>query len=562
MKRTDVFIKYIGLLLIIASIGLYSCQDDFNPAANAGSGETHICVTLTVQQPGTKASRSVLDPIGDEYELGFTEAEHQIHSLTLIMMQVSANGTEVFEASQTLSVSETDKKEGGYYNLTFDLTGHSGIKHFYVGANMNQKHIGAFTMPDRIFDAGEGENGHNIVGGLMTINHDTDGNGAGSNIVMTGIVTQEGNKDITIDTSNPNIMIGNPIELTRTVAKVLLTCEPTEENADYVKVEDQNSTQNGDGWIKFADVNYMLNVLNRKTFLDYRVDENDNLIDPNYKISDLIEKRESGSEVSYGLKDLATYQKEFLYYDTQAMVEMLNTDVQKHENKTPERCITRTATVYNNSKVGKEATNHYTEGLYCTENMVYKDMEDIPDEDFASVNRFVTTRIMIGAKYTPKKIYINDNGSLSQRVLIGPDDATLNNQVDADDNPGGPVIYLNGTFWRDNNGLYYSLSGMKLKLLQDKDTQFSRYDGGWGYYYTYIDGKANNGTIDYAGETRWGVKRNHYYIIKVEKIIAPGSAFPGNETMRIPSVLIDWVDKGGSETEVKVPQKGEEASQP
>ena len=102
---------------------------------------------------------------------------------------------------------------------------------------------------------------------------------------------------------------------------------------------------------------------------------------------------------------------------------------------------------------------------------------------------------------------------------------------------------------------------MKKKLKEDPDTEFSRYDGGWGYYYTYIDEDAKNGVISMDKE-RWGIKRNHYYIIKVEKIIAPGSAFPGNETMRIHSELIDWMDKGGSETEVKVPQKGEEAPQP
>ena len=103
---------------------------------------------------------------------------------------------------------------------------------------------------------------------------------------------------------------------------------------------------------------------------------------------------------------------------------------------------------------------------------------------------------------------------------------------------------------------------MRKKLQDEPDTEFNRYDGGWGYYYTYIDGEANDkGTIDYADETRWGIKRNHYYILKVNQFVAPGSAFPGNEVMRIHSELIDWKDKGSSEVEIKVPQNSEKEVQ-
>ena len=165
---------------------------------------------------------------------------------------------------------------------------------------------------------------------------------------------------------------------------------------------------------------------------------------------------------------------------------------------------------------------------------------------------------MVGAKYTPKVIW--DGGDEPITTQTEEKAQEILDEVEDRDNPLEPVTYLAGTFWRDSEGNYYSLAGMKNKLKEAPDTDFSRYDGGWGYYYTYIDGDANReGTIDYANQTRWGIKRNHYYILKVDKIVAPGSPFPGNETMRIHSELVDWVDKGSSEVEIKVPQQSETA---
>ena len=539
-----------------------SCTDDIQPGTDGSEEATRIFVNISVQQPGTRtaSTRGALDPDEGEYELGITEAEHQINTLTLVMMQVDANGTETFEASQTLSVSETDKNESSY-KLTFDLTGRTGTKRFYVGANLQQAHIGAFGTQDRVFNAGEGTTGHNIVGSLMTISHEPDGNGEGSNIVMTGIVTNnKGERDITLS-NNPTgneiqLQIKNPVTLTRTVAKVLLTCQPKEGAETYVNVVDikdkDQSTADNTGWIQFANVNYMLNVLNRKTYLDYREEGNGTdtyLTDPNYKISDLIEDR--GDEGGYGLKDLNAYRQEFLYYDTQQMVEMLNGDVQSLEDIETEPCTTRKATVYDESKVDKNKPEaHYTEGLYCPENMVYNDLPGISTENLASVNRFVSTRIMVGAKYTPKKIYTDENGKPT--VKTASTEYEAKKLLDEANGEG----YLSGTFWQDNmTKQYYTLSGMKKKLEEDSDTEFNRYDGGWGYYYTYVDQEANDVTDgDDTTITRWGVKRNHYYIIKVDKIIAPGSAFPGNEVMRIHSELVNWKEKGSSDIDIDLPQ--------
>ena len=567
--------KYVGCVMIGAVAILCSCRDELRPDLSpAQEGKTNIIVNLTVERSGSKspASRSPLDPNEDEYTLGFTDAENQINSLTLIMMRIDASGNEVFEASRTIP-SPADTGNDGDYDVEFQLeTNDRGTKHFYLGANLSVEHLASFRTQDKVFDAGEEESGHNIVGALMNVKHskddELDGNiGEGSNIVMTAPILVENRQDITIPSGSTEetIKIDKPVKLTRTVAKILLTCVPkSDAETDYVKVIDAkdaetNPERDGEntGWIKFADVNYMLNVLNRKTYLNYRI-EDDNLIDPNYAMGELISLREEGG--GYGITDLEAYQREFLYYDTQAMVEMLNKDVPTY--KEGERCIVRSATQYDADKMKVDETtnmgnkNHYTEGLYCTENTVYKDMTFANEADFQSAIRYVTTRVMVGAKYTPKVIW--DEGEEPITNETEEDAQKILQEVTDDENPLEQVTYLAGTFWRDSEGNYYSLAGMKRKLQDAPETEFSRYDGGWGYYYTYIDENAQNGAIKDT-QTRWGIKRNHYYILKVEKIIAPGSPFPGNETMRIHSELVDWVDKGSSEVEIKVPQQSETA---
>ena len=566
MKK-GIGMKYVGCVLIGAMAILCSCRDELRPDLSpAQEGKTNIIVNLTVERSGSKspASRSPLDPNGDEYTLGFTDAENQINSLTLIMMRIDASGNEVFEASQTIQRPE-DTDNDGVYDVEFQLeTNDRGVKHFYLGANLSEMHLASFRTQDKVFDAGEEDSGHNIVGALMNVKHpqddELDGNiGEGSNIVMTAPILVGDKQDITIPSGSTEetITIDNSVKLTRVVAKVLLTCECKSENGiDYVNVEDQHSTMNGNGWIRLADVNYMLNVLNRKTYLNYRI-KDDNLIDPNYAMGELISLREEGG--GYGITDLEAYQREFLYYDTQAMVEMLNKYVPTY--KGGERCIVRSATQYDADKMKVNETtnmgneNHYTEGLYCTENTVYNDITFGDDADFQSAIRYVTTRVMVGAKYTPKVIW---DGGDEPKTAKTEKEAQEILEVKDVDNPLEPVTYPAGTFWRDSEGNYYSRAGMKEKLKKSPETDFSRYDGGWGYYYTYIDENAQNGAIKDT-QTRWGIKRNHYYILKVDKIIAPGSPFPGNETMRIHSELVDWIDKGGSEEEIKVPQQSETA---
>lgn len=305
MNKIGTDIISFSVLLIGAIVMLCSCHDDSYPVPSSETEgmRRNLVISLSIQQPGLQPLTS-RNPFDTGYELGFTEAECQIHTLTLIMMGIDNNENELPETWQTIEPSEPTN---GIYDVQFTLSGITGTKHFYILANAEQKHINAFWAKDRIFDAGEGQSGHNIVGKLMEINHNENGDGEGSNILMAGIVksTNSGDRDIVIPTGDGNedtdekITIDTSANLVCTVAKVLLTCMPSKESNNHVAVIDakdnaDNTTNNTNtGWIRLADVNYMLNVLNRKTYLDYREDtkDDDYLIDPNYEMSEWLEKR-------------------------------------------------------------------------------------------------------------------------------------------------------------------------------------------------------------------------------------------------------------------------------
>lgn len=581
MMNTRLWYIFMPLAFLLAASLLTSgCQKEVSVTGSADRLQSDdIVVRLRIGCP--PVTRSSLDPIENEgeYTLGFTAEEHKINSLTLIMMRV-VNGREVFEMARTVDISEmTDTDKDGYLEAEFELAGVKGLKHFYVGANMTPQHVGAFTVDDKVMILDTDTDGHNITGQLMTVDHNT---GAGSDVLMTGTLTINGNPDIVIDdiaTDGAGTQLiekkdgklvmdlsdKGTVSLDKAVAKVLLTCKTVEDssngNAYVVDAKDEegnNGLPGGNtGWIKTDNVRYLLNVMNRREYAVFREDASQNLIDPNYEMSDFIEYRSDRG--GYGLKNLEHYESNFIYYDTQDMTDLLTGDTPPVDGD----CRRSTVLPYDEKKLDKsDPSNHYTDGLYCPENMVHKmDFKDGEEDEFMSVNRFVSTHLVISARYTPRQIWVAENGKLEQKTFSSEDNAK-NYLPEITSSDIVPLHYQQGTFWYETKDKeYYSFDAMKLKnensdgLPEDEKPSFTRYDGGWCYYFSFIDGNNTDGIIDYNGQDHWGVKRNHYYIVNVTKIVAPGSAYPGNEMMRIHSELLDWIDKGGSDVELDVPQQ-------
>ena len=579
-------------LLVLAFTACGCVHDEPEDApehAVSGPEYTDIVVRLNVANPaaGTPDTRSgqgtastkagsILDPDEDEYTLGFTKEEHRIHSLTLIMTNVRPDGSESFDFSQTV-MTDAAQENAGTISAIFNLSGKKGRKRFYVGANMSQKHIGAFTVDGQVIDLSDDSEGHNIVGQLMEIDHTT---GAGSRILMTGrVIGNNGQTDFDLteldgqfETSREDdaitISVKEPVRLTKAVSKVLMTCQTYSGSGEdkLVQILDAKDPDEGTatytGWLHLENVRYILNVLNRKTYAVYREALDGStpyLADPNLDMSVMVEKRTStadGSE-TYGPRDLEDYLDNFVYYDTQHMVEMLTSDTPPDDGD----CRRSVAAEYDKSRLGADAVNHYTDGLYCPENMVHKDITFGPDEndEFTAANRLVSTHIVIGGKYVPRTVWILENEGQDDEKLVqytSPTEEESAGLLESDLNEDLGVTYEDGTFWYEiNDHEYYTYRAMEYKTLNDPEAVFTRHDGGWGYWFSMIEGQNENGVISNWNQEYWGLKRNHYYIVNVTRIITPGSSSPGNEAMMVHSELLDWIDQGGENVEVTVPQK-------
>ena len=591
--RTGVYILERLVPLLVLAFTACGCvhdePEDAPEHAVSGPEYTDIVVRLNVANPaagtpdtrsgqgtaGTKAG-SILDPDEDEYTLGFTKEEHRIHSLTLIMTNVRPDGSESFDFSQTV-MTDAAQENAGTISAIFNLSGKKGRKRFYVGANMTQKHIGAFTVDGQVIDLSDDSEGHNIVGQLMEIDHTT---GAGSRILMTGrVIGNNGQTDFDLtelggqfETSREDdaitISVKEPVRLTKAVSKVLMTCQTYSGSGEdkLVQILDAKDQEEGTatytGWLHLENVRYILNVLNRKTYAVYREALDGNtpyLADPNLDMSVMVEKRTStadGSE-TYGPRDLEDYLDNFVYYDTQHMVEMLTSDTPPDDGD----CRRSVAAEYDKSRLGADAVNHYTDGLYCPENMVHKDITFGPDEndEFTAANRLVSTHIVIGGKYVPRTVWILENEGQDDEKLVQRTSSTEEvsaGLLESDLNEDLGVTYEDGTFWYEiNDHEYYTYRAMEYKTLNDPEAVFTRHDGGWGYWFSMIEGQNENGVISNWNQEYWGLKRNHYYIVNVTRIITPGSSSPGNEAMMVHSELLDWIDQGGENVEVTVPQK-------
>lgn len=192
--------------------------------------------------------------------------------------------------------------------------------------------------------------------------------------------------------------------------------------------------------------------------------------------------------------------------------------------------------VWESTKIGPDVppADHYSEGVFCLENS-------------AGTNTSQTaTQVLVAAKFLPKEIIdVNTNGAPALVTCSSRQEALA--LLTAPDNQ-------EGTFWVKDNQ-YYSLRGR----IASGNVGFTRYIGGWGYYYTLVDGDIQaDGTLGW-GESASCIHRNNYYILTVNELLVPGISeiVPpvGDPTIRVNMQIVNWVSQGGGNVNIDLTEE-------
>ena len=335
-----------------------------------------------------------------------------------------------------------------------------------------------------------------------------------------------------------------PFNLKRLVAKILVTCK-TDENG-YVPVLNKNA-ENFEGWIRQSDVKYLVNGLNRKTYIMQQIDPKAtepyaNVVDPNNRLSESV----SNNGDFYFQPIEGVYDSPYL----------------------------RSALPF-----VKTSLSSYTEGIYCPENTFALD-ETIQLEG----QQPQITHVCVAAKFTPKNLCVEYDlfDYVANQQNIEPEVKEAIKQLRPSDGKPGDVVEIECTseavasqlllsslqlannrnefpegtyFYHNEKKTFYTYGAMRRNAtMDDIETNpgvfgdFVPYVGGWGYYYTYVDNRKNyNSTPDDWNEFyRHGqVERNRYYILNITGFTQPGSSVTNPNYIMVHTYSLPW-KKGGS----------------
>lgn len=519
----------VRLWIIFMAACLVACNTIWSEMPAGGYEEDvpqKVTLNLAISHPDagiiTRAS-SVYD------DLDFTKNEAAVNNLVVFIVDLNEDGSENY--SQVVSFEKKiDPIDfiNGYYILQHKTQLETGPKHIYVGANMKAEHIYAFLQHKSMTYSGDGQ----AIEMIMTPDYTHSGLGTGITMFALSNVpeTEKTTIDITTDTEDYYLIA----ELERLSAKVLLTCKEGEPG--WVAT-------GATGWVETSEIRYTLNNTNRSTFIDRRASDYNMNIDPNWNISSHITPN---ANAEGGYSAAAGNTAQFESWSTGELIARLFDDRYSSSPLPYDENRIKTGDVI--------PENHYVEGLYCLENTSFDDIGiDNASKDAAAMH--ATTHVVVAVRFIPRKIVGYD---LEIKQPTSKEDA-LNNWLVYPSTSD----YQNGTYWVrvDSNGEmvyhngspYYGL-GAKDKIIAGgaKEEEFICYNGGWSYFTTFVDGtKTSDNKLTYAGHEVWGVQRDNYYILSIQKIGHPGSPIPGDEFMRINSQTTEWVPRGSREIIIK-----------
>ena len=376
-------------------------------------------------------------------------------------------------------------------------------------------------------------------------------------------------------------------DLKRMVAKVLVTAAAEESNVQggedkvaYVPINEEKADANFvGGWVRRDSMRYTLNGLNRKAYIMQRLDENtDTDANTDAKVVD------PNNDLNASARD-----------DFYSFVLSQANEAAGYERVLP----------FNEKRLDDGGKNHYWEGIYCPENTFASEESEFADGQWPMV-----TQAVISAKFTPRKLnmeyalfdYIAGSTGLTDELaalkaevdtegthegtdvvgVVCPNEATARLLLTESLRRAGRLLTQGGDakhFFAEDSYFYnaekefFTYGAAMIRLGRNNNNNlgpespvsdfgnYVPYNGGRGYYYTYIDNRAEGKkTADnpFRFYRHGQVERNRYYILTVTSVSNPGSSFTNPNYIEVHTRTMAWLSGGSGDVSL---DEGENVAQ-
>lgn len=591
MKKVIYAFLSCFVLLLTGGCREQDCVEEIDTSHARNS--LYLNLSLRVNDGSGAVSRAT----GDEI-LG-TSDENAIHSLYIYLFNSSTNDL-VYWADITNLYQSDDTKT--YVIKLQDISLPEGVS-IYLAANLTLEQAESIKRPEATYKTNATSYTRAINEfapyefmpqfGVTGISKRDIG------IAMTGqAVSAEDSEQKSFGNIYQYNSLDNPlslkVDLKRVVAKALLTvaaattdniAEGADKNEDYALIDSGNKNK---GWVRISDIYYFPNGTNKSLYWFKQTDNNE---DPNSDLTYYITSTEADTELAL---NTAKYQNDFVYYNQTDQYKLYYAYYQaKKFDESQNEANTYTDGMY------------FLENTFSTSDLTDGHRNQLQTYKLALP---MVTSISIALRYTPKKIYVEkglydklESGtgmSASERqewenmkdkyagnkpwddtswtadvgAVIFQDEADaqfvltmslkLNKAYISSTEYGNQVTngtysgskFPDNTFFAftpetdtDDKFLYhYYTYGARQKIVNP--IYYVPYVGGWAYYYTYLDGDStdfgegtNSSKAEYSDSQ---VKRNTYYILKLNKITRLGGSKTDPNNIQVNTTVVPWT-KGG-----------------
>ena len=369
--------------------------------------------------------------------------------------------------------------------------------------------------------------------------------------------------------------------LKRLVAKVLVTVKEDPEvkgGAFGVKYAPITSADDSHfkGWIRLDSIRYVLDGLNRKAYIKQRIDDTKedtdaNVIDPNNNLNDFPTEESTITDFysfPLGGANQAEGYAEVLAFEAESYISVI---------------------AYGEERLEENSGNSYYEGIYCPENTFAPEYHE--DGQWMMI-----THVVISAEFTPKDLQVEyglfdyikneahwllpeekaavenlrpegEHEATNVVEVICPDEATARLLLTESLRQGGLLLGIEDQadveryfkeasyFYHEEEKQFFTYGAAMIQLgkehlgLDDLKElgNYVPYNGGRGYYYTYIDNRHPDKKDSFAFYKHGQVERNRYYILTITGFSSPGASFTDPDYIEVHTRKLAWKDGGNGE---------------